>query len=147
MLLMSYPNPLLHYTSLLYLRIAVQANQSSGVQRIGVAHRDHLHCIIKLKKMLLSQMPGLTLRYHMKKRDPPKTFCPSEVARALREDEMSELGYAGWRDAMDDVRKLVWERRSEVGDCEVVQKGEVVGDDVAVADVKGPIRVRRKDAE
>lgn len=84
------------------------------------------------------------LEEFLKRRDPPKTFCPSEVARALTEDEMRELGYAEWRDAMSDIREIVWERR-EMGDCEILQKGQLIGNDVGPDDVKGPIRVRRKD--
>lgn len=78
------------------------------------------------------------------KRQPPKTFCPSEVARALTRDELSELGYQEWRDAMSDIRQLAAEMRED-GACEILQKGEVVGNDVAVDDIKGPIRIRRKE--
>jgi hypothetical protein len=77
------------------------------------------------------------------KREPPKTFCPSEVARALSADELKECGYEGWKDAMDDVRKLAWDLR-ESGECEVVQKGDVV-EAGALEDVRGPIRIRRID--
>jgi hypothetical protein len=73
-------------------------------------------------------------------RHPPKTFCPSEVARALSADELSELGFETWRDAMPEVRGLVYALRDE-GECEVLQKGEVVTE--AESDVTGPIRVRR----
>ena len=73
-------------------------------------------------------------------RHPPKTFCPSEVARALSADELSELGFETWRDAMPEVRRLVYELRDE-GGCEVLQKGEVITE--AETDVTGPIRVRR----
>lgn len=46
---------------------------------------------------------------------------------------------------MPAVRELVWQLRAE-GICEVVQKGEVLGDEVvALEDVRGPIRVRRKE--
>lgn len=77
------------------------------------------------------------------KREPPKTFCPSEVARALTNSELESLGIGSWRDAMPAVRELVWQRRDR-GECEVLQKGEVLGDQVGLEDVKGPIRVRRK---
>jgi hypothetical protein len=60
-------------------------------------------------------------------RDPGKTICPSEAARA-----------AGA--SMDDVRAAA---RTLVADGEIVvtQKGEVVDLD----GVKGPIRLRRSD--
>lgn len=77
-------------------------------------------------------------------RQPPKTFCPSEVARALSTQELSELGFVSWRDAMPEVRKLAFELR-DAGDCEILQKGEVVS--AVEADVRGPIRVRRKEDE
>ena len=79
----------------------------------------------------------------LKKREPPKTFCPSEVARALTADELRQAGYEEWREAMDDIRRLAWELRDQ-DVCEITQKGEVVGQDVGPNDVKGPIRVRRK---
>jgi len=44
---------------------------------------------------------------------------------------------------MPDVRKLVWEMRDR-GEVEILQYGEALGDHVALEDVKGPIRVRRK---
>lgn len=75
------------------------------------------------------------------RREPPKTFCPSEVARALSADELADLGCEGWRDAMPHVRAVAWEARRQ-GRCEVLQKGEAVGD-VSPEDVRGPIRIRR----
>ena len=75
-------------------------------------------------------------------REPPKTFCPSEVARALTADEIHDLGYSGWRDAMPGIQELAWELRNR-GECEILQKGEVLGEDVGSKDVKGPIRIRR----
>jgi hypothetical protein len=72
-------------------------------------------------------------------RHPPKTFCPSEVARALSAQELSDLGFETWRDAMPEVRRLVYGLRDE-GGCEVLQKGELVTE--AESDVSGPIRVR-----
>lgn len=73
-------------------------------------------------------------------RHPPKTFCPSEVARALSTQELSELGFTSWRDAMPDVRRLAFELR-DAGGCEILQQGEVVRGDEG--DVRGAIRVRR----
>lgn len=73
-------------------------------------------------------------------RQPPKTFCPSEVARALSAEELCTSHFGTWRDAMPDVRRVVYQMRDE-GACEILQKGEVVR--VAEGDVTGPIRVRR----
>ncbi|KAH6633749.1 hypothetical protein C7974DRAFT_412723 [Boeremia exigua] len=74
-------------------------------------------------------------------RDFPKTICPSEVARALSSSELSTLGAPDWRATMDSIRQLVWEMR-EAGEVEVMQKGQVL--DVSnLADIKGPIRVRK----
>lgn len=77
------------------------------------------------------------------KRAPPKTFCPSEVARALTADELAEDEFGGWRDAMESVREVAWRFRDE-GRCEILQKGVVVESDVRIDDIKGPIRIRRK---
>ncbi|KAF2744887.1 hypothetical protein M011DRAFT_161786 [Sporormia fimetaria CBS 119925] len=79
-------------------------------------------------------------------RDWPKTICPSEVARALSSSDLTRLDAGTWRDAMDDVRRLVWDLK-EKGDVEVLQKGEVLGDEVGLEDIHGPIRVRAKKKE
>ena len=76
------------------------------------------------------------------KRDPPKTFCPSEVARALTADELAHLGYTEWRDAMPAIRELAWTVR-DAGECQILQKGQPI--DVDIDDVRGPIRVRRTE--
>jgi hypothetical protein len=73
-------------------------------------------------------------------RDFPKTICPSEVARAMSREELQTLGASEWRDTMDDVRQVVWEKR-QAGEVEVMQKGEVVAVE-SLADIRGPIRVR-----
>ncbi|CZT22138.1 uncharacterized protein RCC_08007 [Ramularia collo-cygni] len=84
--------------------------------------------------------PHITSFLH--RRDPPKTFCPSEVARALSPAHLHSLGCQEWRDAMPLIREVIWEMRAD-GACEVTQKGEALGEEVGVGDVKGPIRVRR----
>jgi hypothetical protein len=63
-------------------------------------------------------------------RDPGKTICPSDAARALGGDE-------GFRPLMDVVREAAGEL-VEDGRIEVTQKGEVVDLDRA----KGPVRLR-----
>jgi hypothetical protein len=73
-------------------------------------------------------------------REFPKTICPSEIARALSREELETLGASEWRDTMDDVRKVVWEKRG-AGEVEIMQKGEVV-DVESLEDIRGPIRVR-----
>ncbi|TKA72153.1 hypothetical protein B0A55_08362 [Friedmanniomyces simplex] len=79
------------------------------------------------------------------KRQPPKTFCPSEVARALTADELRDLGCSEWRDAMPGIRQLAWEwrEREQGGGVEILQKGVVLGREVGVEDVRGPVRLRR----
>jgi hypothetical protein len=78
-------------------------------------------------------------------RDYPKTICPSEVARALSASELSALHAPDWRATMVDVRELVWELR-EQGEVEVLQTGEVL-DVESLSDIKGPIRVRKVQAQ
>jgi len=58
-------------------------------------------------------------------RDPGKTICPSDAARALAED---------WRPLMDPVRSVA--RGMEA--IEITQKGRVVDPDTA----RGPLRLR-----
>ncbi|MCM3615396.1 DUF3253 domain-containing protein [Microbacterium enclense] len=64
-------------------------------------------------------------------RDPDKTICPSEAARAVGGDD--------WRDLMQPARDAA-HSLVELGEVEVTQKGEVV--DVTTA--RGPVRIRRK---
>jgi len=63
-------------------------------------------------------------------RDPGKTICPSEVARACGGDN--------WRDLMDEVRHVAATLARE-GTIRVTQKGETV--DIATA--RGPVRFAR----
>ncbi len=58
-----------------------------------------------------------------------KTFCPSEVARALAQD---------WRPLMDRVREVAGEE-VEAGRLVVLQKGK----EVDLATARGPIRLRQ----
>jgi hypothetical protein len=44
---------------------------------------------------------------------------------------------------MPVIRDIVWTMRDE-GQVEILQKGKVLGKDVGVGDVVGPIRVRKK---
>jgi hypothetical protein len=71
----------------------------------------------------------------------PKTICPSEIARAFSAPELQCLGAAEWRDTMEAVRQVMWEKR-EAGEVEVMQRGEVV-DVERLEDIRGPIRVRK----
>ncbi|KAF2824954.1 hypothetical protein CC86DRAFT_371425 [Ophiobolus disseminans] len=74
-------------------------------------------------------------------RDYPKTICPSEIARAFSAAELHTLGASEWRDTMEIVRQVVWEKRG-AGDVEVLQKGEVIRVE-SLEDIRGPIRVRK----
>ncbi|KAI9833627.1 MAG: hypothetical protein M1819_003580 [Sarea resinae] len=88
----------------------------------------------------------LTDRLHrfLSAREPPKTFCPSEVARSLSAAELKELGVEEWRDLMPKIRELAWELR-DAGEAEILQKGEPLDDGVTICDIKGPIRIRRHE--
>lgn len=71
----------------------------------------------------------------------PKTICPSEIARALSDAELETLNAPTWRDTMDSIRLVLWEKRV-AGEVEVMQKGEVVAAE-SLEDIRGPIRVRK----
>lgn len=43
---------------------------------------------------------------------------------------------------MSSIREVLWEMRRD-GECEIVQGGEKIAEDVGVEEVEGPIRVRR----
>lgn len=72
----------------------------------------------------------------------PKTLCPSEIARSLSTRDLAALGVSSWRDLMPRMRELAFEARDR-GDVEILQRGEVVGADVSLEDVRGPIRIRK----
>jgi len=78
----------------------------------------------------------------LEKRHPPKTFCPSEVVRALSPAELRVEDVGEWRDLMPRIRETIWALRSQ-GQLEVLQKGRVLDEHVTLDDLKGPIRVRR----
>lgn len=59
------------------------------------------------------------------------TICPSDVARAMSENE--------WRELMEPVRRAA-RRLVDAGEVEITQKGSVVDPSTA----KGPIRIRWK---
>ncbi|KAI9813241.1 MAG: hypothetical protein M1827_004183 [Pycnora praestabilis] len=73
----------------------------------------------------------------------PKTICPSEVARAFSTVELEQAGASEWRDLMPGIRQIVWGMRDQ-GEVEIMQRGGVLGGEVGLYDVKGPIRVRKK---
>jgi hypothetical protein len=75
------------------------------------------------------------------KRQYPKTLCPSEVARSFQSSELQELRVESWRDLMSPLRSLCFELRSG-GLIDVLQRGEVLPDDMHEDEVTGPIRVR-----
>lgn len=86
------------------------------------------------------------MQHLMESREPPKTFCPSEVARRLTRDELQELDFKEWRDAMPEIRRLAFEMRAR-GTVEILQKGEVLADGIAPDDVAGPIRLRKPSGD
>lgn len=65
------------------------------------------------------------------KRDPGKTICPSEVARALYPDN--------WREKMEEVRVVARELVKE-GKIVITQGGQIVDPEK----LKGAIRLRLK---
>jgi len=72
----------------------------------------------------------------------PKTICPSEVARALSQNELQAANASDWRNLMPTIREMLWEMRSH-GEVEILQKGEPIAEGIQLQDVKGPIRARR----
>ncbi|KAK7509315.1 uncharacterized protein IWZ02DRAFT_387248 [Phyllosticta citriasiana] len=82
------------------------------------------------------------LDYFLTHRAYPKTFCPSEVVRALSSEDLTAEGAKEWRELMPRIRQMLWEMRDR-GEVEILQRGDVLGRHVGIDDVKGPIRVRR----
>ena len=75
-------------------------------------------------------------------RDYPKTICPSEVPRSLRDPELEALGTTDWRSLMPMVREVLWAMRQR-GEVEILQKGTPIPGTMSLHDIKGPIRARR----
>ncbi|EMD90492.1 hypothetical protein COCC4DRAFT_186885 [Bipolaris maydis ATCC 48331] len=75
----------------------------------------------------------------------PKTICPSEIASALSGTELDTLNATTWRDTVDIIRQLLWEKRAS-GGVEVMQKGEVVATE-SLEDIRGPNRVRMTNTQ
>lgn len=73
----------------------------------------------------------------------PKTICPSEVVRSLSSEELKECKAKSWRDLMPQIRELAWKSK-EKGELDVLQKGEIIDQNVSLEDIKGPIRLRRR---
>ena len=67
-----------------------------------------------------------------RERDPTKTICPSDAARAVGGDD--------WRDLMDDARDIARDL-ARTGDVEITQKGKVLDPDTTW---RGPIRIRAR---
>lgn len=76
-------------------------------------------------------------------REHPKTFCPSEVARSFSASELQKAGVSEWRELMPTIRSVVWTKKHD-GDLEVLQGGHPLADDLSLDDLKGPIRIRKK---
>ncbi|KAM3416286.1 hypothetical protein BST61_g7892 [Cercospora zeina] len=74
--------------------------------------------------------------------EPPDVFKPSEVALQLNDAQLAELGYEKWEEVLPAVYELAFEMR-EFGDCEILRKGRVLPETATIADLDGPIRIRR----
>jgi len=81
-------------------------------------------------------------------REPPKTICPSEVARALSASELEAAGVDAWRDLMPTIRSMVAQMRDN-GEVTVLQRGQTLRGDLGegLSNVTGPIRVRTTRTE
>lgn len=77
----------------------------------------------------------------LQKRQHPKTLCPSEVARALSQEQLKEAGVSSWRDLMPYLRNLAFQMRDN-GEVEILQKGNVLPSDQTLEQTTGPIRIR-----
>lgn len=91
-------------------------------------------------------MTTIALKSHLDRllasREHPKTICPSEVARALSSSEVESAGATEWRYLMPTVREILWDMRQR-GEVELLQRGEIISNDIPLEDIKGPIRARR----
>jgi hypothetical protein len=58
-------------------------------------------------------------------REPLKTICPSEVARALSREVLDAVGASSWRVLMPEARNMVAEMLGQ-DEVEMLQKGAVL---------------------
>lgn len=73
----------------------------------------------------------------------PKTICPSEMARALSDEEIRSTGAVSWKELMPAFRKEAFYLRDK-GYLEILQKGKVLPNSQGPDQTKGPIRLRQK---
>ncbi|PPU05113.1 DUF3253 domain-containing protein [Xanthomonas arboricola] len=73
-----------------------------------------------------------TIRALLARRLPEQSICPSEVARALGDDE------ARWRALMPQIRTVAADLAGE-DVVQITQRGQVVD----LSTVRGPVRLRR----
>jgi hypothetical protein len=78
--------------------------------------------------------------------EPPQVFKASEVAQLLTDKQLAALGYEKWRDLIPAIKELAWELR-ELGYCDILQKGKLLGPDVELMEVEGPVRFRRREGQ
>ena len=89
---------------------------------------------------------GTQLQRLLQARDYPKTLCPSEVARALSNDELRRTGASSWRDLMPALRIMAFELRDQ-GKIQILQKGSILPETQGIEDTTGPIRIRHATSE
>jgi len=74
--------------------------------------------------------------------DPPHSFKANDVAKAFTQDELKQMGYENWDEAVPGVIELAFELRS-FGDCEVLKGGKLVPEEVLAMEIQGGCRIRR----
>ncbi|KAK5703388.1 hypothetical protein LTR17_022165 [Elasticomyces elasticus] len=65
-----------------------------------------------------------------------------EPPALIKQKELDNMGYKEWKEAIPAIRELAFELRA-LDYCEVLHRGVVLGDDIDLLDVEGPIRIRR----
>ena len=69
--------------------------------------------------------------------EPPASFSPGQVAKALSPAELKNLGYDSWVEVLPAVMELAFEQR-DFGDCEIVFLGKKTGKWRTLGEDKGP---------
>ncbi|QIX02111.1 hypothetical protein AMS68_007628 [Peltaster fructicola] len=76
--------------------------------------------------------------------EPPDTFTPTQVAKSFKPAELRTLGYNTWQEMIPCLYELTWELR-EFGDLTIYCNGEEVPEDVLFYDLKGSIKIMRRE--
>ncbi|KAK3057244.1 hypothetical protein LTR09_002283 [Extremus antarcticus] len=99
-----------------------------------------------MKPMDAMHQPVVRERFdhYLAQTEPPASFRAQQVAEEFSYNELLTLGYERWQHVMPAIIELAFEMR-ELGFCDLIKGGKVLGEDVQPYDFDGGLRIRRND--